>query len=381
MPTPSTANLPIPKDWNEFEDICADLFSKEWGDRNATRNGRQGQRQNGVDISGSPATGGLAGVQCKGKRSWPPKQLTTAEIDIEVAEAKKFQPPLSEFTIATAAPDDAPLQEYVRKISQRHKQQGLFTIHIAGWGELTRRLTQHDPLVEKHFNFVGLSSVRDQIAATPKETAKLVVDQLREVGVIPAAATAPATSNIKVEKGLAAGVSQALDRDLAERYRKALQRQPFPEVSKVNEFAPIANEVLGGGLSAAGATIRRRVLLRAARADAIYGAIPEAETFLAAAKSVPAEDSTLPAEARILEPDRLLRRLLLRLLKPAPSLEGWRHDCCRELVALTQRLWLVQGPVLQERQRPPFRLRPQAALGVGQETRQVRACLLHEPEG
>lgn len=50
MPTPSTANLPIPKDWDEFENLCADLFSKEWGDRNATRNGRQGQRQHGVDI-------------------------------------------------------------------------------------------------------------------------------------------------------------------------------------------------------------------------------------------------------------------------------------------------------------------------------------------
>src|SRR5436305_13688748 len=78
MPTPATSNLPIPKDWNEFEEICADLFSKEWGDRNATRNGRQGQRHNGVDIYGSPSTGGLAGVQCKGKRAWPPKQLTTA---------------------------------------------------------------------------------------------------------------------------------------------------------------------------------------------------------------------------------------------------------------------------------------------------------------
>ena len=48
MPTPATSNLPIPKDWNEFEEICADLFSNEWGDRNATRNGRQGQRQEGA---------------------------------------------------------------------------------------------------------------------------------------------------------------------------------------------------------------------------------------------------------------------------------------------------------------------------------------------
>jgi hypothetical protein len=50
MPTIATSQLPIPKDWNEFEDICADLFSLIWNDHNTVRYGRAGQRQNGVDI-------------------------------------------------------------------------------------------------------------------------------------------------------------------------------------------------------------------------------------------------------------------------------------------------------------------------------------------
>src|SRR5665213_735794 len=89
MPTISRSHLPQPKDWDEFEEMCADVFGAEWSDRNATRYGRQGQRQHGVDIYGKPS-GGYAGVQCKGRRRWPPPSLTTREIDEEVAKALKF---------------------------------------------------------------------------------------------------------------------------------------------------------------------------------------------------------------------------------------------------------------------------------------------------
>jgi hypothetical protein len=257
MPTPATSNLPNPKDWNEFEEICADLFSNEWGDRNATRNGRQGQRQNGVDIYGSPSTGGLAGVQCKGKRAWPPKQLTTAEIDLEVAEAKKFEPALTEFTIATAAPDHGPLQEHVRKISERHKEEGLFSVHIVGWGELTRRLTQHDRLVEKHYNFVGLASVKDELGKVSEQTVKVsqqteqIASQLQLVLVAGAVQPPP----LQTTQVLGAGVADAVERDLALRYRRALQRLLFPELHGIDEFAPLASEILSGSLSVASANL------------------------------------------------------------------------------------------------------------------------------
>jgi hypothetical protein len=94
MPTLATSQLPPPSSWDEFEQMCADLFEFEWGDRHTTRYGRQGQRQHGVDIYGSPGENLNAGVQCKGKRLWPPKDLTTSEIDGEVEEAKKFTPRL-----------------------------------------------------------------------------------------------------------------------------------------------------------------------------------------------------------------------------------------------------------------------------------------------
>jgi hypothetical protein len=189
MPTPSTAHLPPPKSWDEFEDICADLFSSEWGDRNATRYGRQGQRQNGVDIYGSPADGGLAGAQCKGRRAWPPKPLTTDDIDAEVAKAKQFKPPLTEFTIATTAPDDTKLQDHARAITERHKKKGVFSVNVVGWGELIRRLTQYDHLVEKHYKFVALTSLRKEIRDVPDATANIVVERLREIGITASGST------------------------------------------------------------------------------------------------------------------------------------------------------------------------------------------------
>jgi hypothetical protein len=103
MPTIASSELPVPKNWDEFEDICADLFGRIWNDHNTVRYALLGERQNGVDIRGRLPDGAIVGVQCKRKRQWPVVKLTTKDIDVEVAEALKFTPSLSEFTIATTA--------------------------------------------------------------------------------------------------------------------------------------------------------------------------------------------------------------------------------------------------------------------------------------
>jgi len=126
MPALATIELPPPSDWNEFEDICADLFALTWNDQNAIRYGRQGQRQNGVDIRGRAVDGPIAGVQCKGKRQWPPTKLTTREIDKQVAAALNFSPPLGQFTIVTTARDDAALQSHADGVMLISVAQGDF---------------------------------------------------------------------------------------------------------------------------------------------------------------------------------------------------------------------------------------------------------------
>src|SRR5690348_4063772 len=304
MPTPSTANLPPPKSWDEFEDICADLFSREWGDPNTTRYGRQGQRQYGVDIYGAPTSGGIAGVQCKGRRAWPPPPLKTADLDEEVAKAKGFKPALRTLTIATAAPDDAKIQDHARAITEQHQSEGLFAVHVVGWAELTRRLTQHGDLVEKHYGFVSLASLRKEIQESRTATAELVVARLKDqreatLPPPPASEPLPLVAVARNTEESQTNLQDAAERDLAQRYRLAYRRHIFVEGAATDEFAALGAELLAGKYAGVASSTRKRVLLRAARSAAARRNIPDAEGFLAAAQALEGDEPDVMARARI----------------------------------------------------------------------------------
>ena len=174
MSSISDSQLPPPRDWSAFEEMCADLFEREWNYRHTVRHGRQGQRQNGVDIYGRPDGSGHGGVQCKGKRLWPPTELTTTEIDKEVSEALNFRPRLTEFVFATTALNDVSVQEHARIISEAHEKKGLFSVHVYGWEELVRRITRHSDLIRKHFEFATIEDLEQQISSIPDRLEELV---------------------------------------------------------------------------------------------------------------------------------------------------------------------------------------------------------------
>ena len=236
--------------------IFAPICSAGFGDSNVVRYGRLGQRQNGVDIRGRLPDGRIAGVQCKRKRRWPVAELTTEEIDDEVSEALKFKPPLSEFTIATTAPNDAKLQAHVDAITERHRAQGLFSVHLLGWNELSRRITDHAQLVEKHYSFAAL---------------------------------------------LRPGLAEALERDFQRRYAQDMQRSMFPELLKTDLLRNLANEVREGAAAALSAGLRRTIFLRAARSRALRNDLAEAEEYLAAGLALLGSEGELAARARIRE--------------------------------------------------------------------------------
>lgn len=300
MPTITTSELPVPKSWDEFEDICADLFGRIWNDPNIIRYGRMGQRQHGVDVRGQVPQGGVAGVQCKRKRKWPVVKVTTQDIDREVAEALKFRPALAEFTIATTALDDAKLQAHVDTITEHHRAQSLFSVHLLGWNELSRRITDHDQLVEKHFGFVTLSSVRDRLAEVPAETARLVTDNLRQWG-LPSGAPPIGDSSRPGADALRSGLAEALERDFQRRYAQAMQRSLFPEFQKTDLLRNLANEIREEGATTLSAGLRRTIFLRAARSTALRNAVPDAEGFLAAGLALSGSGEELPARARVAE--------------------------------------------------------------------------------
>ena len=101
---------------------------EESADSALVRHGRAGQTQHGVDIVGRHGANWPVGVQCKKKSAWPVAEVTKRDLNKEIEKAKEFKPALKAFYLVSTAPDDQPLQEHARLVTQRHQTQGLFTV-------------------------------------------------------------------------------------------------------------------------------------------------------------------------------------------------------------------------------------------------------------
>src|SRR6266699_2201078 len=116
--------LPEPKNWQDFERLCFDLYRHIWKTTDADMNGRTGQPQAGVDVYGTDRVEDkFVGVQCKGKDQGYGANLTQRELRDEIKKAKNFIPALDIFVLATTAPNDVNIQQTARIISREHKKQ------------------------------------------------------------------------------------------------------------------------------------------------------------------------------------------------------------------------------------------------------------------
>jgi len=145
--------IPPPKSWEKFEDLTRALFAAEWRSPLTQKNGRSGQKQHGVDVYGTPeaASGKSFGVQCKGKSRGYGAKATITEFDAELAKADKFIPALGHWTFATTAPNDAPLQEHARLVSERREKEGRFPVSVIGWETIQALLSSHQAVVEEFY--------------------------------------------------------------------------------------------------------------------------------------------------------------------------------------------------------------------------------------
>ncbi len=147
-----------PKNWQDFEVLCRDVWAKVWKDKNTQMNGRSGQNQQGVDIYGRiNGDGDWCGVQCKGKDSRYGSELTKEELQTEVNKAKSFSPKLKQYTIATTAKSDANIQKIARELSDQHAALGLFSVHVESWDEICHRMQKYSDLIEVHYPGRGLT--------------------------------------------------------------------------------------------------------------------------------------------------------------------------------------------------------------------------------
>jgi tetratricopeptide (TPR) repeat protein len=191
-------DLSPPQNWPDFENLCHALWEKEWNCPTIQRNGRSGQRQRGVDIFGRPDGGDkFHGIQCKLKSIDAAGRpiLTPAEIEREVDEAKNFTPPLEHLIIATTAPSDAKSLTFVRDLSERNAQLGLFKVDLLAWPEIKARLVKHEAVLERFYPGASarlrhieeqLRKLTDQVArekGVPAKPLRAILEKLGEVGV------------------------------------------------------------------------------------------------------------------------------------------------------------------------------------------------------
>jgi tetratricopeptide (TPR) repeat protein len=296
MSDSNTPHLNPPASWEKFEDACADLFARIWDYPELERYGRQGQRQDGIDIYGKDK-GDDAGVQCKEKCNWPPTELTIRQVDEAVEEAKKFRPQLKKLFIATTAPNDARMTDHANAVSARHAASGLFQLHVYGWGELSRRFHDYPDLVRKHFDQVVLRKIEQDIENAPNAIAKSVVRELRFAKLVD-------SDNSQVDpaprqKALPDKLVDVLERDFDVRYQRALQRSMYPEAHTSDDFLKLAEEVLAESSGAVSSQLRRTILFRGARAAAIKERLDDADRYLKAGQALTGDESDKPALARI----------------------------------------------------------------------------------
>jgi tetratricopeptide (TPR) repeat protein len=136
-----------PNDSTAFESLCLDLWKDIWQDSDAQKNGRRGQRQDGVDIFGHE-NGSVVGVQCKQKdgRLWA--KVTPDELETEVSTARRFKPKLARFILATTAARDTAVQQRANQLTEQHKKAGLFTVAVWAWEDIWHELYRRKWLFE-----------------------------------------------------------------------------------------------------------------------------------------------------------------------------------------------------------------------------------------
>lgn len=150
--------IPRPKYWQEFEDLCLALFKAVWKDPLAQKNGRIGQPQQGVDVWGAVDSVRVRfqGVQCKSKDESLGSKVTKSELVEEIAKAENFAPPLEHWVLATTAPSDAELQKLAREISVERERQGKFTVQVLGWSDIETLLCDYPNVLNTIYPELGV---------------------------------------------------------------------------------------------------------------------------------------------------------------------------------------------------------------------------------
>lgn len=178
MPTFAGSRMPPPKAWDEFEDIVCSAAKNRWDNPNFTRHGRQGQKQDGVDIYGNDHNEELVGLQCKNTVG----VLDEKTILSEVIKARNFDQKLTKLFIATTLETDRKLQKTVRQISRAESEKDGLEVRILFWHDVWHDLTLDERRVFQHYPNLNPFNAQQEVKAASPTAAKNDVAVLMNTG-------------------------------------------------------------------------------------------------------------------------------------------------------------------------------------------------------
>ncbi len=178
MPTLTQVQLPVPKSWEEFEDIVVSAINALNPTKRPQKYGRSGQDQNGVDIFFEDYLTLSTGVQCKCV-----KEIDFKTIKNEIAKAEQFSPALNSYIIAVTLSRDAKVQKQVNQLSAQRSAAKKFRVGIWFWEDVEFFLSRDPNELARHYPqmFAAITAPMARRDGTQNDVARRCVEALNEL--------------------------------------------------------------------------------------------------------------------------------------------------------------------------------------------------------
>lgn len=164
-------DIPPLKSWDQFQKMVCELFREIWQDPHAQEFGRQGQKQDGIDIIGCRASNN----KYEAVQATIESPLTKTKIKKDYESSKIFEIKFDCFIIASTSPRDVELQKNALELSSI----GPYKCVIWFWEDIIEKLSECDNVRKKYYpEYYFIKSLGDssgKIVEINDETTRFVL--------------------------------------------------------------------------------------------------------------------------------------------------------------------------------------------------------------
>jgi len=150
--------LPRLPNANDFEELVRDIFSVKLKNPNLQRYGRNGQKQQGIDIVGIAGRDYIANsgavIQCKNHASNISKKKICSEINDELIDFDKSPFKESKYYFVTSADNSTDVHNHVKNINEARTLEGKSSVEVVFWDNISRDLIANQNIFHKYYGSI-----------------------------------------------------------------------------------------------------------------------------------------------------------------------------------------------------------------------------------